>query len=142
MTASTPTAGTTTATVQMDPPAGSWAAPGESDRFAWIGLVVLLGVLFLVVYLYALFDRYAEHRGSSTPLRTTIPTMLTVGLAYDLLPPLEGVNVLLPLALILGALARDIVLWIKPEEGTEAGHNEIIMAENVIIEENKGSADA
>ena len=112
---------TTTAaqTPPLDPPPASWAAPGQWDQTGWVGLVILLMVLFLVIYLYAVFDRYAEHRGSSTPLRTTIPTMLTVGLAYDLLPPLEGVSMLRPASLIVGALARDMVLWFKPEAGAE-----------------------
>ncbi|WP_121064134.1 hypothetical protein [Chachezhania antarctica] len=112
---------TTTApqTPTLDPGPGSWVAPGGFDHTGYVGLAILLMVLFLIIYLYAVFDRYSEHRGSTTPLRTTIPTMLTVGLAYDLLPPLEGVNFLLPLSLIVGALARDMVLWFKPQSGPE-----------------------
>lgn len=79
--------------------------------FSVYGLITLLLIVFLVIYLYAVFDRYAERKGEGSPLRTTIPTMLTVGLAYDLLPPLEGVSFLLPLSLILAAIARDVVLW-------------------------------
>ena len=107
----------TTATTgqTLDPPPDSWVAPGTSDSFATAGLITLLFLLFLVIYLYAVFDRYAEHRGSTTPLRTTIPTMLVVGLAYDLVPPLRDVSLLLPMTLIIAAFAYDVVLWLKPE---------------------------
>ncbi|PVB60701.1 hypothetical protein [Labrenzia sp. 011] len=98
----------------LDPPPASWTSPGQSDSFATAGLITLLLVLFLVVYLYAVFDRFAAGRGEVTPLRTTIPTMLTVGLAYDLIPPLADVSLLLPLTLIVAALALDITLWMKP----------------------------
>ncbi|WP_138473169.1 hypothetical protein [Poseidonocella sp. HB161398] len=85
--------------------------PGDTDIFAIYGLVTLVLVGFLLIYLYAVFDRYAGRKGRESLFRTTIPTMLTVGLAYDMLPPLEGVSNLLPLSLILAAAARDIVLW-------------------------------
>jgi|GEM_PF-2785394 len=108
---------TTATTVQtLDPPPDSWVAPGASDGFATAGLITLLLLLFLVIYLYAVFDRYAEHKGSKTPLRTTIPTMLVVGLAYDLVPPLRDVSLLLPLTLLVAAFAYDIVLWMKPDK--------------------------
>lgn len=95
----------------LDPAPMSWVSPGATDTFATYGLVTLMLIIFLVIYLYAVFDRYAERRSDGSPLRTTIPTMLTVGLAYDLLPPLDGVSVLLPASLILAAATRDIVLW-------------------------------
>lgn len=98
----------------LDPPPASWTSPGQSDSFATAGLITLLLVLFLVIYLYAVFDRFASGKGEITPLRTTIPTMLTVGLAYDLIPPLADVSFLLPLTLIVAALALDIALWMKP----------------------------
>jgi hypothetical protein len=100
----------------LDPPPDSWVTPGQSDSFATAGLITLLLILFLVVYLYAVFDRYASNKGEITPLRTTIPTMLTIGLAYDLVPLLEDVSFLLPLTLILAALALDITFWLKPRE--------------------------
>ncbi len=107
---------TTATTAQtLDPPPDSWVAPGASDGFATAGLITLLLLLFLVIYLYAVFDRYAEHKGSRTPIRTTIPTMLVIGLAYDLVPPLRDVSLLLPLTLIFAAFAYDVVLWMKPE---------------------------
>ena len=110
-----------TSTATQDPPPISWAKPGETDQFAMYGLLTLMFIVFVVIYIYAIFDRFAEHRGLNTPLRTTIPTMLTIGLAYDLLPPLEGFSILLPAALIVAALARDVALWIKPEEPGLAG---------------------
>lgn len=108
-----------TQTLALDPAPNSWSAPGETDVFAIYGAVFLMFILFVVIYLYAVFDRFAGSKGSGTPLRTTIPTMLTVGLAYDLLPPLEAVNILLPAALIIAALARDIALWIQPDDPAE-----------------------
>lgn len=104
---------TETAKATLDPAPLSWTTPGATDSFAIYGLITLLLVIFLVIYLYAVFDRYAGRKGEGTPLRTTIPTMLTVGLAYDLLPPLDGVNILLPLSLIAAAVARDAVLWMN-----------------------------
>ncbi|MHA7773914.1 hypothetical protein [Roseibium sp. M-1] len=111
---------TTSTTAQtLDPPPDSWVAPGASDGFATAGLITLMLLLLLVIYLYAVFDRYAEHKGSRTPIRTTIPTMLLIGLAYDLVPPLRDVSLLLPLALIFAAFAYDVVLWMKPEPAVE-----------------------
>lgn len=101
----------------LDPAAVSWAMPGTTDVYAIYGLICLLLVIFLVIYLYALFDRYAEGKGQESLFRTTIPTMLTIGLVYDIMPPLEGVNILLPLSLILAAAARDIVLWTSAKRG-------------------------
>jgi len=112
------TAATTAQT--LDPPPESWVAPGASDGFATAGLITLLLLLLLVIYLYAVFDRYAEHKGSRTPLRTTIPTMLVVGLAYDLAPPLRDISPLLPLTLIFAAFAYDVVLWMKSEAAGDA----------------------
>ncbi len=91
-----------------------WTPPGDTDVFAIVGLVFFLLLLFAVIHMYARFDRYAEHKSESTPLRTTIPTMLTVALAYEIFPPLAHFSVLLPIALILAALARDLMLWWGP----------------------------
>ena len=102
---------TETQTVALDHAPMSWAGPGATDHFSFYGLLTFLFIVFLVIYLYAVFDRYAGRKGEESLFRTTIPTMLTVGLAYDILPPLEGVNVLLPASLIVAAAARDIVLW-------------------------------
>jgi len=111
---------TATTATTLDPPPESWVAPGASDGFATAGLITLLLLLLLVIYLYAVFDRYAEHKGSRTPIRTTIPTMLVIGLAYDLVPPLRDVSALLPLTLIFAAFAYDVVLWMKPEPVADA----------------------
>ena len=92
-----------------------WTTPGETDMLAWLALGFLFAALFLVIFLYAKFDQYTEHRAKSTPLRSTIPTMLVIGFAYEILPPLSHFSYLLPLALIAAALARDIMLWWSPE---------------------------
>lgn len=96
-----------------------WTAPGETDIFAMAGLIFLFLILFAVIHLYARFDRHAEHKAEETPLRTTIPTLLTVALAYEIFPPLSHFSVLLPAALILGAVARDFMLWWAPERHNE-----------------------
>lgn len=88
-----------------------WATPGEVDVFAIAALVFLFLIIFLVVHVYARFDRHAEAKAESTPLRTTVPTLLTVALAYEIFPPLSHFSVLLPTSLILAALARDFMLW-------------------------------
>ncbi len=88
-----------------------WTAPGETDTFAYVGLVVFLLFVLLLLHLYARFDRYAEHRSADTPLRTTVPTLLTIALAFEVFPPLSHFSILLPLALIAAALARDFMLW-------------------------------
>lgn len=91
-----------------------WVAPGQTDTYAWVGLVVFFLAILLVVHLYARFDRYTEHQAAGTPLRTTIPMMLTVALAYELMPALGHFSILLPAALLLTAIARDFMLWWRP----------------------------
>nr|WP_319383698.1 hypothetical protein [uncultured Roseibium sp.] len=93
-----------------------WVPPGETDTYTWVGLVVFLLAIFLLIHLYSQFDHYAEHRAKGTPLRTTIPTMLTVALAYEIMPALDHFSILLPAALIMTAIARDVMLWLRPEE--------------------------
>ena len=92
-----------------------WVSPGETDTYAFVGLAIFFLVLLLVAHLYARFDRHVEHRNTGTPLRTTIPMMLTVALAYELMPALSHFSILLPAALILTAIARDFMLWWRPE---------------------------
>ncbi|AXI47581.1 hypothetical protein C1J03_17150 [Sulfitobacter sp. SK012] len=94
-----------------------WVSPDQTDTYAWVGLVIFFLVLLLVAHLYARFDRHVEHRNSGSPLRTTIPMMLTVALAYELMPALSHFSMLLPAALILTAVARDFMLWWHPENG-------------------------
>ena len=43
-----------------------------------------------------------------------IPMMLTVALAYELMPALSHFSILLPAALLLTAIARDFMLWWRP----------------------------
>lgn len=94
-----------------------WTETGGTDILALVALATLLAVLLLVLYLYAWFDWYAENQAQGTPLRTTIPTLLTVALAYDLFPPIAAFSLLLPLTIILAALARDYVLWRQTSHG-------------------------
>lgn len=94
-----------------DPAPPWWTAPGATDVFAIGGLVGLLLLVWAIIHLYARYDRYAEHRAEETPLRTTVPTLLTIALAYEIVPPLSHFSILLPTALVLAALARDFLLW-------------------------------
>lgn len=85
----------------------SWfLAPGEADTFAWLSLGILFLMLYGVVTLYAAFDRWAEHKSTGTPLATTIPTLLTIALLFEIFP-LAHFHVLLPLTAILIALMAD-----------------------------------
>lgn len=87
--------------------APNWfTAPGESDFYAVVAVVFLIGALYAVVYLYATFDRWAEHQAHGTPLAKTIPTMLAIALLYEIFP-LGHFNILLPLSAILIALMAD-----------------------------------
>lgn len=92
-----------------------WVEPGVNDIYAWVGLAVFFLLILLVAHLYARFDRHVEHRNTGSPLRTTIPMMLTVALAYELMPALGHFSILLPAALILTAVTRDLMLWWRPE---------------------------
>ena len=80
--------------------------PGETDTYAIIAAVFLIGVLYGLVYLYAAFDRWAEHQSQGTPLARTIPTLLGIALLYEIFP-LDHFHVLLPLSAILIALMAD-----------------------------------
>ncbi|WP_346892042.1 hypothetical protein [uncultured Roseibium sp.] len=91
-----------------------WSQPGEADMTAFSALVLLFVLLFVVFHLYARFDRFVEHHNEGTPLKTTIPMLLLIALAYELLPPLSHFSILLPLALIATTLARDVMLWFEP----------------------------
>lgn len=93
-----------------------WVEPGQFDKYAWVGLVVFFLILLAVVHVYARFDRFTEHRAARTPLRTTIPMMLTIALAFEILPGLGHFSILLPTALLLTAVARDFMLWWSPAQ--------------------------
>ncbi|MEM8798416.1 MAG: hypothetical protein AAGE61_22830 [Pseudomonadota bacterium] len=83
-----------------------FVSPGESDFFAWLALALIAVAIYGVFYLYAMFDRWAEHSSKGTPLAKTIPTMLTIALLYEIFP-LSHFNILLPLSAILIALMAD-----------------------------------
>lgn len=125
----------------LSPAPGWWTAPGESDFFAWLALALVICGFFLVVYLYAVFDRYAEHKAMNTPLKTTIPTLLLIAFVYEILPPLSHFSYLLPLALIAAALARDIMLWWSPQHIAEAGET-VLEAHEAHKEAQDGSAQS
>ena len=42
--------------------------------------------------------------------------MLTIALAFEIMPALSHFSILLPTALILTAIARDFMLWWRPED--------------------------
>lgn len=109
-----------------------WAAPGETDTTAFSALILLFLLLFAVFHLYARFDRFAEHHNEGTPLKTTIPTLLMIAFAYEIFPPLSHFSILLPLALIATALARDLMLWFEPmKEHTLRGELQGAMLEEL-----------
>lgn len=80
--------------------------PGEGDYLALVVILLVIGALYGVVYLYAAFDRWAEHHAKGTPLAKTIPTLLFIALLYEIFP-LDHFHILLPLSAILIALASD-----------------------------------
>ncbi|MEM6301018.1 MAG: hypothetical protein AAF749_04700 [Pseudomonadota bacterium] len=85
----------------------SWfVEPGGTDIAAWFVVALLLAALYGVVFLYASFDRWAEHQSRGTPLARTIPTMLAIALIYEVFP-LDHFHLFLPLCAILIALAAD-----------------------------------
>lgn len=85
---------------------GWFVPPGEGDFLAVVVAVLLIGALYGIVYLYAAFDRWAEHHSKETPLAKTIPTLLLIALLYEIFP-LDHFHILLPLSAILVALAAD-----------------------------------
>lgn len=80
--------------------------PGAGDYLAWVTILLLIAALYGVVYLYAAFDRWAEHESKGTPLATTIPTLLAIALIYEVFP-LDHFHILLPLCAVLVALLTD-----------------------------------
>ncbi len=97
-----------------------WVAPGETDLFSWIAIITTILLVFLVVHLYARFDRWAEEKAKGTPLATTIPTLLTIGLLYELFP-LDHFSVLLPLSAIALALTRDVMVGLSRKKQNMSG---------------------
>lgn len=85
----------------------SWfTTPGDTDMLAWVALAFICLALYGILTLYAVFDRWAEHRSKGTPLAKTIPTLLTIALLYEIFP-LEHFHVFLPLTAVLLALMAD-----------------------------------
>lgn len=93
-----------------------WTAPGHTDITAFMALILLFLLVFGVFHVYARFDKFAEQHNEGTPLKTTIPTLLMIAFAYEIFPPLSHFSILLPLALIVTALARDLMLWFEPQK--------------------------
>ena len=83
-----------------------WVAPGDGDFMAFVAIIIMIALLYLIVYLYAAFDRWAEHKSKGTPLAKTIPTLLAIALLYEIFP-LDHFHVLLPVSAILLALIAD-----------------------------------
>lgn len=109
-----------------------WAPPGTTDSTAFSALILVFLLLFAVFHLYARFDRFAEKHNEGTPLQTTIPMLLLIAFAYEIFPPLSHFSILLPLALIATALARDLMLWFEPmKEHTLKGELEGVMLEQL-----------
>ncbi len=97
--------------------------PGKVDSQAWVALIIIGLAIYGIFYLYARFDRWAEHSAASTPLAKTIPTMLTIALLYEVFP-LGHFNILLPLAAILVALMADLAHYrfgSSDEDASETG---------------------
>lgn len=112
-----------------------WTPPGETDTTAFAALILLFLLVFAVFHFYARFDRYAERQNEGTPLKTTIPTLLMIAFAYEIFPPLSHFSILLPLALIATALARDLMLWFEPrKQHALKGELEDMLAERLAEE--------
>ncbi|BAQ17306.1 hypothetical protein [Methyloceanibacter caenitepidi] len=83
---------------------------------SFMALILLFLLVFVVFHFYARFDKFAEEHNEGTPLKTTIPTLLMIAFAYEIFPPLSHFSILLPMALIATALARDLMLWFEPQK--------------------------
>lgn len=109
-----------------------WTPPGETDTTAFAALILLFLLIFAVFHFYARFDRFAEEHNEGTPLKTTVPTLLLIAFAYEIFPPLSHFSILLPLALIATALARDLMLWFEPmKEHTLKGELEGVLLDEL-----------
>jgi len=80
--------------------------PNETDWLAWSAIIAIGLAVYFVMYLYASFDRWAEHRAEGTVLAKTIPTLLGMALLYEIFP-LDHFSILLPLSAILIAAMAD-----------------------------------
>lgn len=99
-----------------------WAVmPNDIDSMAWTALFGIALALYLIVFLYARFDRWAEHKSQSTPLAKTIPTLLLVALLYEIFP-LDHFSILLPASAILIAVFAD---WTRHKAENNAENTEL-----------------
>lgn len=106
---------------------GWFVNPGEGDFLVTVVFVIVLGGLYGIVYLYAAFDRWAEHKAQGTPLAKTIPTLLAIALLYEIFP-LHHFHPLLPLSAVLIALMADwsrFHLNVKAETEPPAPSNDV-----------------
>ncbi len=97
-----------------------WVAPGEADIFSWLAIITVILLAFAIVHLYARFDRWAEEKSKGTPLATTIPTLLTIGLLFELFP-LDHFSILLPLSAIALAITRDVMVGLSKKKQNLTG---------------------
>jgi len=97
----------------LDPAPIWWVAPEQTDWLAWGAIIAIALVAFMVMSLYARFDKWAEHKAEGTPLAKTIPTLLTIALLYEIFP-LDHFHVLLPVSAILLAVMAD---WMRAKQG-------------------------
>lgn len=97
----------------LDPSPIWWVAPNQTDWLAWGAILAIALAAFMVMSLYARFDKWAEHKAEGTPLAKTIPTLLTIALLYEIFP-LDHFHVLLPLSAILLAVMAD---WMHAKQG-------------------------
>ena len=96
--------------------------PNDTDWLAWTAIVTIGFGAYFVVYLYAKFDRWAEHKSEGTPLAKTIPTLLAIALLYEIFP-LDHFHVLLPLSAILIAVIAD---WTHHQAGSGPTDSSIV----------------
>jgi len=87
-----------------------WVEPSEIDILAWIAILTVIGLAFGVIHLYARFDRWAEEQSEATFFATTIPTLLTIALLFELFP-LDHFSILLPITAVLLAVTRDVMKY-------------------------------
>jgi hypothetical protein len=90
----------------LSPPPFWSVVPDQTDWLAWAAIATIGLSIYLVFYLYGLFDSWAEQNAEGTPLAKTIPTLLGIALLYEIFP-LDHFSILLPASAILIALMAD-----------------------------------
>ena len=104
--------------------------PNETDWLAWSAIIAIGLAVYIVMYLYANFDRWAERRAEGTVLAKTIPTLLGIALLYEIFP-LDHFSILLPLTAILIAAIGD---WMAVKAKHESATVDQISTEIIEIE--------